>query len=266
MFRSLAPVFLITGIAIGQSERAPLRFEVCDIQFSKIKDPKEMKADFLPGGRVDVRGVSMKTIIAVVNKVPEDFVSGPGWMSSTRYDIVAKAVPTSTEDQLFAMTRTMLLERFKMVSHTVKKPAPAYVMTVGKKSANLTPSTDANNPGCQVVPSTRTEPTGLTHRACHAVTMQRLAELLPEMAPAYFQDLLAVDLTELKGAFDFKLDWVSRPAYNAAVAAANGGTPTDDRVVTIFDAVQKLGLKLENRKYPMDMIVVDSIERTPTEN
>ncbi|SPE38497.1 conserved hypothetical protein [Candidatus Sulfopaludibacter sp. SbA3] len=75
-----------------------------------------------------------------------------------------------------------------------------------------------------------------------------------------------VDLTELKGVFDFKLDWMGRGIYESAMANAGSGAPSDERAISIFDAVERLGLKLESRKYPMDMIVVDSILRTPTEN
>jgi uncharacterized protein (TIGR03435 family) len=253
---------------LAQDAKAPLRFEVCDIRVSKINDPQLMKADFLPGGRVDVRGMTLKTIIAAVNKLPQNMVSGPAWMDSARYDIVAKAVPTSTDDQLFEMARTMLTERFKMVSHTEKKSVSAYALVVGKKGAAMKPAgagattdntaTGRENP-CPPVQGQ----TGFNHRQCHGVTMPTLAQLLPQMAPAYFPETQVVDMTDLKGAFDFNLDWMGRGVYNAAMANTTGGA---DAPVSIFDAVDKLGLKLDSRKLPMDMIVIDSILQVPVEN
>jgi uncharacterized protein (TIGR03435 family) len=252
---------LLPLLLLAQTERAPLRFEVCDIQVSRITDPQLMKADFLPGGRVDVRGMTLKVIVAAVNKAPEDMVSGPAWLGTERYDIVAKAVPTSTEDQLFEMARTMLTERFKLVSHSEKKVVPAYALIVGKKGAAMTAHTGSGDPDC--TPAVGRQ--GLIHRECHALTMDGFAKMIPQIAPGYIEGLQVVDLTGLTGAFDFELNWMGRGVYNAAMSNTNGGPPSD-APVSFFDAVDKLGLKLENRKLPLDMIVVDSVLRTPVAN
>jgi len=252
---------LLTSVLFAQTEKAPLRFEVCDIQVSKITDPELMKADFLPGGRVDVRGMTLKVIIAAVNKLPEDMVSGPAWLGTERYDIVAKANPTSKDDQLFEMARTMLAERFKLVSHTEKKTVSAYALIIGKKGAAMTPHTGTGATEC--TPAVGRQ--GLAHRECHAMTMAVFAGMIPQIAPGYIEGLQVVDQTGLSGAFDFELNWMGRGVYNAAMSNTNGGTPSDPPV-SFFDAVDKLGLKLENRKLPLDMIVVDSVLRVPVEN
>jgi uncharacterized protein (TIGR03435 family) len=110
------------------------------------------------------------------------------------------------------------------------------------------------------------DPPGMTHRECRAVAMAGLAGMIPRMAPAYFNGLPVVGLTELKGAFDFKLDWMGRRDYDAAMAPSESGAPNSGPAISIFDAVERLGLRLESRKYPLDAIVIDSIERIPTEN
>jgi uncharacterized protein (TIGR03435 family) len=84
--------------------------------------------------------------------------------------------------------------------------------------------------------------------------MADFAAGLQQMAPGYIQ-LPAVDLTGLKDRFDFKLDWTPR----AALDNGAGG-------LSLFGAIEALGLKLDSRKHPLDVIVVDHIERTPTEN
>jgi uncharacterized protein (TIGR03435 family) len=258
---------LIPAALLAQEAKTPLRFEVCDIQVSKINDPQLMKADFLPGGRVDVRGMTLKIIIAAVNKLPENMVSGPDWMDSVRYDIVAKAVPTSSDDQLFEMARTMLTERFKMVSHTEKKTVSAYALVTGKKAITMTPAatSQARNAATdrEVACPAVSGQAGMQHRQCHGLTMATLAQLLPQLAPAYFPDMQVVDMTGINGAFDFQLDWMGRALYNAAM---NNTTGAAERPVSIFDAVDRLGLKLDSRKLPMDAIVVDSILRVPVEN
>ncbi len=264
MLRALAAALLLPSFAWAQADKPPLKFEVCDIQVSKIEDPRQMSANFLPGGRVDVRGMPMKTILAAINKVPEDMIVGPDWMAHERYDVICKAKPTSTDDELFEMARNMMVERFQLAAHTEKRPMPAYSLTAGK-STRLTPSADAKNAGCPNVPADpgTKDPAGLVHRFCHAVSMDDLARMLPQMAPAYFQGLPVVNLTELKGIFDFHVDWMSLGAYNAAMASATSTTPADERAISIFDAMQKLGLRLENKRLPVDVIVVDSVLRAP---
>jgi uncharacterized protein (TIGR03435 family) len=271
MFRILT-VCLLPALAVAQVDKAAPRFEVCDIQSSKITDPRQMKADFLPGGRLDVRGISMKMMLAYLFNVQENMVEGPGWMGSEYYDIICKAPPNSNDDQLVAMAQTMLAERFKLVAHTEKKPAPVWALVANKKGVKITEvSAPGQDPGrlhdviCPMAAPApgRTEPPGWIHRECHGVTMADLARMIPQIAPAYFEGLPVVDLTELKGYYEFKLDWMARMAYNAAKDTSTSG---GGDAVSIFDAVEKLGLRLEGRKYPMDMIVVDSIERMPVEN
>src|SRR5438876_28512 len=101
---------------------------------------------------------------------------------------------------------------------------------------------------------------------CVGASMSDLAQVLPLLASSYMDGLPVVDLTGIEGKFDFPLDWMNRGSYNHAVTANQGFAPSDGVTLTIFDALERLGLRLENRKHPMDSIVVDSIERIPAEN
>lgn len=265
VLRIAITALLPLALALGQADKPPLRFEVCDIQLNKIRDRSQIRADFLPGGRVDVRGVPLLNIIARVYGVSGDRVIGPGWMSSDQYDVVAKAPPDSTESQLYEMARNELAERFKMVVHTGKKEMRVYALVQGPKGAKLTPATDsaASRPPifhdmtCPMYAPEVDDPPGTAHRKCLAVSMSDLAKMLPQMAPAYLEDQPVVDLTGLKGVYDFSLYWLTAPAYKTASEAGSA------KAISIFDAVDSLGLKLESRKYPMDTIVIDSIQRKP---
>jgi len=162
----------------------------------------------------------------------------------------------------------MLVERFKMVMHKGAKVVPVYALVVGKKGVKMTPAVGSGEFGCPMadpVPG-RNDPPGVMHRACHAGSMADLARALPLLAPAYIQGLPVVDMTGIQGKFDFQLDWMGRGVYDKAVADNNGLAPSDGVTLSIHDALQRLGLALENRKQPMPTVVVDSIERTPTEN
>lgn len=255
----------MTAQAVGQNAQAPLRFEVADIQRSKAGSP--IKADFLPGGRFDVRNVPLRWIIAAAYKTPASLVVGPGWLGSTNFDIVAKAVPTATRDQLFQMTQTLLAERFRMVMHKDTKVIPVWALVAAKKTTRLTPSQDSAKFECPAaaIEAGPKEPAGVIHRVCKGAAMSDLAGILPLMASSYLEGLPVVDLTGIEGKFDFPLDWMIRAAYDEAVA--NKGLASNDGfTLSIFDALERLGLRLENRKHPMDSVVVDSIERIPMEN
>jgi uncharacterized protein (TIGR03435 family) len=83
-----------------------------------------------------------------------------------------------------------------------------------------------------------------------------LAQQVQTLAPAYFGDKPVVDLTGLKGVYDFQLEWISLADANAGKAGS-----------TMIDAVEKqLGLRLEQRKQAMDTLVIDHCEREPTAN
>jgi len=235
---------LLPAIAVGQTQKTPLRFEVCDIQVSRISAPGLLKAEFLPGGRGDVRGMPLKTMIEAVNRLSEDMVTGPAWMAAVRYDIAAKAAPNSNEDELFEMVRTMLQERFQMVAHTEEKVMAVYALVVGKKGLAMTARTgpraadpDAPRDGdCSAAPG----PADVVHRECGGVSTVRLAGSIPRMAPNYFEGMPVVDRAGAKGVFDFKIDWMGGALYKAALTNAKGGT-SGEMPVSIFDAVESSG-------------------------
>jgi len=92
------------------------------------------------------------------------------------------------------------------------------------------------------------------------------------MAPGYIQGHPVVDTTGLEGGWDFPLQWSGRGVIDAAVRAAEsgpaGGVSADPNgALTLFEAIEKqLGLKLEQQKQRLPVMVIDRIERTPTEN
>jgi uncharacterized protein (TIGR03435 family) len=223
---------LLPAIAVGQTQKTPLRFEVCDIQVSRISAPGLLKAEFLPGGRGDVRGMPLKTMIAAVNRLSEEMVTGPAWMAAVRYDIAAKAAPNSNEDELFEMVRSMLQERFQMVAHTEEKVMAVYALVVGKKGLAMTARTGPR----------AADPDAPRDGDCSAAPgpMVRLAGSIPRMAPNYFEGMPVVDRAGAKGVFDFKIDWMGGALYKAALTNAKGGT-SGEMPVSIFDAVESSG-------------------------
>jgi uncharacterized protein (TIGR03435 family) len=111
-------------------------FEVADVKASNgMRDAG--KIQFLPGGRIDLPNVTVKSLIMLAYDLQEDMIAGgPGWIDSDHFDIVAKAPPDTPRDTLRLMLQPLLAERFKLAIHREDKPMPVYAMVVGKDGPN----------------------------------------------------------------------------------------------------------------------------------
>jgi uncharacterized protein (TIGR03435 family) len=264
MKRSLAGVsltLLLSGLLPGQSTTTAPVFEVADVHVSP-SGTSQGDGGFMPGGRFELRGATMLDLITIAYGVePEMVVGGPGWLNSDRFDVIAKAPSAkASEETLRAMLKALLVDRFKLVAREDKRDMPVFVLTVGKTAGKkgLKLQTAAK-PGEPSTSRGEGDP-GLNHRLCKSFTMADLAELLPQVANNFVNHPV-VDETNLKGSYDFQLDWMGMGPYRKAKANPDGPTP-----VSAFDAVEKLGLHLEEQKRPMPVIVVEQANQTPTPN
>ncbi len=186
-------------------------------------------------------------------------VGGPKWMDEDRFDVIAKTGATVPFEDLRGMLKALIVERFALVTHNEEQPMPVYVLEAGKKP-KLKETDGSARSDCNIVNTDR------RYYVCKNTTMAQFAELLPRVAAAYVHPPL-LDLTGLTGAYDFQLYWTPKGALSnatAKAAAEAATTPVDE--VTVFEAVDKqLGLKLEEQKHPVPVLVIDKVERTPTE-
>jgi uncharacterized protein (TIGR03435 family) len=245
----------------------PTEFEVADVRPSK---PNEEQDFNMNAGRVDARAISLRELIAFAFEVEEDWLrGGEKWLDTDRYNILAKTAPTASVEVLRTMLQALLAERFGLKVHKEPQPVTVYALTVGKSRLK------------EADPSTRSTcrssaADGARTYSCQNTTMAQLAEKLRNVAGGYL-DHPVVDLTEMKGAYDFELSWAprnrilgpgSRPAENPQAAASAIPTATDRPAgLTVFEAVDRqLGLKLASKKHTMPVVVIDHIDRTPKEN
>jgi uncharacterized protein (TIGR03435 family) len=152
------------------------------------------------------------------------------------------------------MLQTLLAKRFKLAVHREKKTIPVFSLESGSGGPRLeeSASDDAGEAGC--TRSWIQTPESLFSAVCHGTTSAGLVQAMQTMAPNYF-DRPVVDSTGLKGVYDFKLEWIS---YGEFIRGDTGPS--------IFTAVQRLGLRLEPRKQPMEIFVIDHCDKLPTEN
>jgi uncharacterized protein (TIGR03435 family) len=170
--------------------------------------------------------------------------NGPDEFSTARYDIVAKASGEPSKETTMRMLQALLTERFRLAVHRETKELPVYALIVGKGGPKF-PKAKDDGSGAEIG-------TGGGHQfRAHHVSMTQLASALS----GYIGEAVS-DATELKGIFDLTLDFTTDENISAVAAAGP----------TIFEAVQQqLGLRLEARKGPVEVIVVDHVEK-PTAN
>jgi len=267
--RTAATCFvLISGCAFAQNAGVRPEFEVVDIKLNHSSDQLGA-GSILPSGQFRAVNIPMKEILKFAfNLRDEAIIGAPGWIESERYDIIGKGPAVRLEetfwrstslvqtmtvtynwDQNFRlMLQTMLADRFKLAQHEEQRPLNVFALVVAKNGPKLEKSTDSGRAEC-----TRTVGEGVHAFAeCTHMTMADLGKILQLFAPGY-ANRTVVDATGLEGAYDLKIDWVGRNNID------NGG-------LTLPDALDKqLGLKLEGRRQPMPVLVIDHVER-PSEN
>jgi uncharacterized protein (TIGR03435 family) len=178
-------------------------------------------------------------------------VSGPDWLgagfealTAPRYDILAKAPPDTPVAQLRLMLQTLLAERFHLALHRETRVVPSFVLVFVKKSPLLHPVESAN-----AEPDVGGKGIVLNWRN---TSMAEFAELISSPL-----GMPVVDMTHLAGRFDFD---IAAPGYYSPVASL------EDAQYALADSVRQLGLKLQRRKLPLEMLVVDHVEKTPAQN
>ena len=216
----------------------------------------------------------MRVVLMEAFQVKNYQITGPSWLDDDCFEIVAKMPEGATSGQIPAMLRAMLAERFKLAAHKEDRPRPVYALVVDKggpkfKTASLNFRRTGLRPG-QVSFSAAPDTQGFKG----ALTMATVAHFL-----SGHLDRPVQDLTGLQGTYDIDLAWMPDPGIDrrspsthsfATDPASSSSTGIDlpaAPTATLFTAIRdSLGLKLEPRKEPVEMVVVDHLERVPTGN
>lgn len=237
-------------------------FEVAVLKPSRPGETKRFRT--LPGGRVEAEAVPLKTLLLYAFETGERWVVNlQKWMEADLYDLSAKAPATDADNQSVRdMLKSLLAARFQLKTHYEDRPEPVYVLTAPKRATRLAPADAAAPSNCK----SRMGAGGETTFACRNTTMAQFAERLGESAGAWF-DQPVIDETGLPGAYDFSIFWASKARYLAPPAADDANTPDPPGGVTAFHAVEQLlGDRVESQRRPRRVLVIDSIERRPSDN
>jgi uncharacterized protein (TIGR03435 family) len=216
----------------------------------------------------------------------ERIAGAPKWVDSKRFDIVAKASGASDgpqgtgfiDEDFQLMLRALLTDRFGISTHLEDRPVPTYTLTaVRPKLRTADPSNRSNCREARVVAQDPRESNPRLSRLiqCQNVTMEQFAQELQSLDRVEAAFNKVVDETDLKGSFDFTLSFTPRSQLRSSGGDETTQQTTDgvpgasdpNGAISFIDAIrQQLGLKLEMRKRPMPVLVIDHIEEKPADN
>jgi uncharacterized protein (TIGR03435 family) len=227
---------------------AQSQFEVASIKPSRAgsldrEGNRREQVDTSPNS-LTMGNVSLKSCVRWAYGVQASQVTGPVWLETERFDIAAKAAGPVSEEQLRLMLRSLLADRFKLTLHRDSKVMSSYELTLAK-----------NGPKLQ-----KSEAEGKSSHRGNGMKETFEKTSMPELA----EQLAAIvrspvtDRTGLRDRFEFAMDFSGFFVPGATL---------DDLPAYVNGAIQaQLGLKLESRKAPVEILVIDHAERVPSEN
>ena len=233
---------LSATVAFGQS--ATPAFEVASI---RAGDPGRESIDHVPGSII-THHTRVKSLIKWAYNVQEYQVAGPGWLEEARFDVSAKAGMPAPEAEVRVMLQALLADRFKLTLHRETRELPALIVTVSKTGHKLQPAGADND-------SFDTGKLSLTAKNA------RLSTLLDFLSREL--RIPIVDQTGLTGRFDYSLD-INK--YVTEEMQKGPGPPPEAPNIIARAFQEQLGLKLESKKTPIEVLVIDHMEKEPTEN
>jgi uncharacterized protein (TIGR03435 family) len=292
---TLALAVMLAGPAHTQT-RTPSSFDVASV---RIATPGTRETERITPGRVEFLNVALRSLVLKAFRIELFQLVGPDWLAEARFDIRATYPSGVTPEQLPDMLQTLLVERFGLVAHREPRPVEAYELRVDRNGLRISEVSERNDLDASIESSVSERVTrdaddkvvrrrlltaaegsvGLTvvsgkSMYANILTTQGVVIDATRITMAEFAKLLTrnlgkpvIDLTDLAGLYRFKvkLDWdasimnrVSRGALASEAFAPTG--------ISTSEAVAGLGLRLQPRGAPFDIVVIDAIERTPTAN
>jgi uncharacterized protein (TIGR03435 family) len=258
-----------SGLMLAQEPAGKkLSFEVASV---KPADPNPVNP-ILVGMKADpaiVRygNLTLRDWIRGAYTVRDFQIVAPAWMSNARFDVEARLPAGATTDQIAEMMQSLIEERFKLTLKRDSKEMQVYALVVGPGGAKLKPTElkmDEKTPtamGTDGKPRPLVYWRGNSSRATVSAPGANLLALVGVLTR--FTAKPVVDATGIEGRYDFEVTFA--PEVAGGLPQVPDGALADPAPV-LADAVKALGLRIENRKMPMEQLIVDHIERTPAEN
>lgn len=247
--KGLALLFVMAALTPGQPEKKA-EFEVASVKVAKDDGDHDVDVD---KGLLRIHNLTLKRLISDAYEIDQSqILGGPNWLESDSYDITAK-IPAEyvglKTSRVPEMIQGLLVDRFQLTIHREPRQVSGYFLGVSKNG----PKMERAKPDAVDSTTNGTGTAAGMHLKAVNVTMERFAARLSR-----YPDIgrLVVDKTGLTGAFDFELDWLPERAGLKPDSNSASDLPS------IFVALQeRLGLKLESAKVPIQAVVIDRAEK-----
>lgn len=277
-------VLLICALpcSVVSAQRLP-QFEVATVKLSPARTSAEKAAVVIRRGPVyfDWPQISIRELVMFAYEVDGERVLAPDALMQKRFDISAKAPEPVNEHQRNLMLQSLLLERFDLVVHPETRTLPVYELTIAKGGLKMLDSSlgKPNDPRAAPLPEqkeggslwidpgkgltksrTRTED-GVTLAAGRKVPMSSIEFLLSRRLVYFDRKRILVDKSGLTETYDFGIQFLDPSAEVNNIPKASKNIPG------IFSAVEHyLGLRIDAKNGPVEVMVVDSANLDPGEN
>ena len=260
--RGIMCVVLIWGCVLGAQDGPPgPAFEVASVKHSQpiagpvINGGSALRMD---NAQAELRNLTLAVIVQIAYRLPPDQIKGPSWLQDDQWDIIGKLPAGSSSKQVPEMLQRLLAERFKILTHYKDKVLPVYDLVLGKGPLRLKESagSDPAQKGCRGGPHHICQNTSMADLAAILTTSARLRSMAGPGMISWALDRPVIDKTGLPGAYDFTMDYGRTSPLGE----------TDLAEVSIADAVKALGLALKPSTQPTHILMIDHIERVPSEN
>jgi uncharacterized protein (TIGR03435 family) len=236
--------FIAASLFVPASHAQTPEFDVASVKASR--SDSERGSIQMAKGSLTMANAPLRRIVSAAFGISEDrdpyLLAGPGWMAAERNDVAAKFPAATSADQVRLMLQALLKERFGMKFHRETREVPAYVLVVAKSGLKARPAAEGSAGGFNRRQG---------HLESRSATMAALADKLSQQS-----DRPVVDKTAVRGSYEFTVDWTPDELQSDGQAGPS-----------LFTAIEEqLGLKLEARKEPMEIVVVDYAEKRPSGN
>jgi uncharacterized protein (TIGR03435 family) len=251
--------------------QAPPAFDVASIKPNNSGATVESVRFYPPSGRVTMTNVTVKRLIQNAYQLQDQQIAGgPKWLDSEHFDIVAnsEAANLSPMDR-WMMVRALLADRFKLKMHTEPREQSVFALVPARSDGKVGSQLKKSETACTAPTAPRTAPIDLSvPNQCgvimggpgrmnfRGVTMEVLAAQLSSRVGRS-----VVDRTGLAGRFDLDVEFAPQPLRSDGSDPTLGDRPSSDAPSIYTALTEQLGLKLESQKRPVDVTVIDSIER-----
>jgi uncharacterized protein (TIGR03435 family) len=243
----MRPVVLLTFVAAMLLHAQ--EFEVATV---KVVDQRlgPTNMETVPGG-LTMKNIGLGAVLMWAYKVSPYQIGNTDILGTGLYEITAKAAGPAKTDEMRRMMQALLADRFKLATHRQIKEMSAFAMVQTKTGHKLKLSLADDGNGVRPIQGVKL---GLTGRSA---TLDQLAFFLSSPL-----GIPVLDKTGLSGHYDFDLDLTS----HRTGGPGSRDSPADPVGVIQTELSKQLGLKLEPRKMPIDMLIIDHIETKPVEN